>query len=155
MGENECKALVKFHHIAYQIALKSLPFTHFKDEIGLKKLHDVQFNSGVYKNESACRDFIVSIGDFLIDENIIEDLGKVNFFALLCDGSIDHSITEQEVVYIAYCHQKTFEHYLKYFHLASPKHSQDAPGLNQCIFDAFKQETRFLKSCFYCQTKHQ
>ena len=28
---------------------------------------------------------------------------------------------------------------LKYFHLASPKDSQDAPGLKQCIFDAFKE----------------
>ena len=28
---------------------------------------------------------------------------------------------------------------LKYFHLASPKDSQDAPGLKQCIFDTFKE----------------
>ena len=39
IGENECKALVKFHHIAHQIALKGLPFTHFKDEIELQNLH--------------------------------------------------------------------------------------------------------------------
>ena len=35
IGENKHKALVKFHHIAYQISLKGLPFTHFKDEIEL------------------------------------------------------------------------------------------------------------------------
>ena len=79
MGENERKALVKFHHIAYQIALKGLPFTHFKDEIDLQKLHDVKLNSGVYKNESACRDFIVSISDFLIDKILLKILEKLIF----------------------------------------------------------------------------
>ena len=74
MRENEGKALVKFHHIAYQIALKGLPFTHFKDEMVLQKLHKVKFKSGPYKNESACRDFIVNIRDFLMDKNIIKDV---------------------------------------------------------------------------------
>ena len=64
---------------------------------------------------------------------------KLIFFSLLCDGSTDHSITEQEVVYIAYCNPKTFELCLKYFYLASPKDSQDAQGLKQCIFDALKK----------------
>ena len=73
MGENEHKALVKFHHIAYQIALKGLPFTHFKDEIELQKLYNVKFKSLAYKNESVCRNFIVTINDFLMDKNI-EDL---------------------------------------------------------------------------------
>ena len=64
---------------------------------------------------------------------------KKLILALLCDGSIDHNITEQEVVYVAYCNPKTFELCLKYYHLASPKDSQDSPGLKQCIFDAFKE----------------
>ena len=66
MGENKHKVLVKVHHIAYQIALKGLPFTYFKDEIELQKLHSVKFKSGVHENESACCDFIVSMSDFLI-----------------------------------------------------------------------------------------
>ena len=79
MWENEHKALNKFHHIAYQIALKGLPSTHFKDKIELQKLHDVKFKSGAYNNESACCHFIVSISDFLIDKNIIEDLWIIIF----------------------------------------------------------------------------
>ena len=74
-----------------------------------------------------------------MDKNIIEDLWKVNFFALLCDGSTNHSITVQEVGYVAYCNPKTFEPCLNYFHLASLKNSQDSPGLKQCICDAFKE----------------
>ena len=64
-------------------------------------------------------------------KNITEGFQKVNFFALLCDCSTDHSITEQEVVYVAYCNPKTFELCLKYFHLVSPKDSRDAPGLKK------------------------
>ena len=104
----------------------------------LQKLYNVKFKSGTYENESACCNFLVSISDFLMDKNI-EDLWKVIFFALLCDGSTDHSIIEQEVVYVAYCNPKTFELCLKYFHLASPKDSQDTPGLKRCTFDAFKE----------------
>ena len=74
MRENEHKALVKFHHIAYQIFLKVLPFTPFKDEIELQNLHNVKFKSWVYENENACHDFIASISDFLMYNNITEDL---------------------------------------------------------------------------------
>ena len=66
MGENKHKVLAKFHHIAYQTTLKGLPFTHFKDEIELQKLHSIKFKFGVHENESVCCDFIVSISDFLI-----------------------------------------------------------------------------------------
>ena len=79
-GENERNALVKLHHITYQITLKGLPFTHFKDEIELQKLLNIKFKSRAYENQNACHDFIVSISDFLMDKNIIEGLRKVNFF---------------------------------------------------------------------------
>ena len=49
-------------------------------------------------------------------------------------------MTEQEVVSIAYCNPKIFESCSKYSHLGSPKDSQDAPGLKQCIFDTFKED---------------
>ena len=68
MEENKHKALVKFHHIAYQNVLKDLPFTNFKDERELQKLQDVKFKSGAYENESACHDFIVSISDLFMDK---------------------------------------------------------------------------------------
>ena len=105
MGETNIRHLVS-STIFYQITPKGLPFTHFKGEIKLQKLHYIKFKSGAYKYESACCDFIVSISDFLMDKNIIEDLLKVNFFALLFDGSTDHSNFEQEVVYVAYCNPK-------------------------------------------------
>ena len=63
---------------------------------------DVKFQAGAYENESACHDFILNISNFLFDKLVREKLSRVNFFAILCDGSTDHSITEQEVVYVAY-----------------------------------------------------
>ena len=102
MGDNERESVTKLNHIAFHVTTKGLPFKYFKDEIELQKLHDVKFKAGAYENESAYRDFILNISNFLFDKLVREKLSRVNFFAILCDGSTDHSITEQEVVYVAY-----------------------------------------------------
>ena len=125
-------------HIAFHVATKGLPFKYFKDEIELQKLHDIKFQARAYKNESACHDFILNISNFLFDKFVREKFSRVNFFAILCDRSTDHSITEQEVVYVAYADPDSFQPCLKFFHLASPKDSQDAHGLKECILSAFK-----------------
>ena len=56
----------------------------------------------------------------------------------MCDGSTDHSIIGQEVVYVAYADPDSFQPCLKFFHLASPKNSQDAHGLKEFILSAFE-----------------
>ena len=138
MGDNERESVTKLLHIAFHVATKGLPFKYFKDEIDLQKLHDVKFQAGAYENESACPDFILNISNFLFDKLVRENLSRVNFFAILCDGSTDHSITEQEIVYVAYANPDFFQPCLKFCHLASPKDSQDARGLKECILSAFE-----------------
>ena len=125
-------------HIAFHVATKGLPFKYFKDEIELQKLHDIKFQARAYKNESPCHDFILNISNFLFDKFVREKFSRVNFFAILCDRSTDHSITEQEVVYVAYADPDSFQPCLKFLHLALPKDSQDAHGLKECILSAFK-----------------
>ena len=73
--------------------------------------------------------------------NLPKKLCKINFFAILCDGSTDYSITEQEVVYVAYANPDSFQPCLKLFHLASPKDSQDARRLKECILSPFEDQT--------------
>ena len=92
---------------------------------------DVKFQAGAYENESACRDFILNISNFLFDKLVREKLSRVNFFAISCGRSTDHSITEQEIVYVAYADPDSFQPFLKFFHLASPKDSQDARSLKE------------------------
>ena len=68
-----------------------------------------------YVNEEACRDFIQNIEVFLFDEEIAKKLCKVNFTGLLCDGSTDKSVVEQEVIYITFMDPDTYSPVMKYF----------------------------------------
>ena len=101
MGDNEWESVTKLNHIAFHVATKGLPFKYFKDKIELQKLH-VKLQAGAYENESACRNFILNISNFLFDKLVRKKLSRVNFFAILCDKSTDQSITEQEAAYVAY-----------------------------------------------------
>ena len=139
MTINEHKALVKLFHIAYFIAQKGHAFTDFKDMVELEKLHEVEFQYGAYENETACRTFVNSIAEYLFNKDVGESLKKVNFLAVLCDGSTDISVTEQEVVYVSYRDPVTLLPTLKIFNVVAPKDSQDAPGLKEAIKDSFKK----------------
>ena len=81
-----------------------------------------------------------SIAEYLFDKEVSEQLEKVNFLAVLCDGSTDISVTDQEVVYVSYRDPVTLLPTLKCFNFVTPKDSQDAQGLKEAIIDAFKKE---------------
>ena len=126
MGVKEKQALTKLHDVAYYIALKGRPFTDFKDLIDLEKLHGVKFQSGAYENETSCRDFIDSISEFLFKDNLYKKFLRVNFVAILCDGTTDASITEQEVDYV-------------FFVGLGLEDSRDANGIFEAIKKAFEK----------------
>ena len=82
----------------HYIPVKGRAFTDFEDLIELEKLQIVKFKSGSYENESGCKDFIRSIAEYFFKQDIYRKLVRVNFIAILCDGTTDANITEQEVV---------------------------------------------------------
>ena len=47
------------------------------------------------ENESACRDFTFCISEYFFEESVNKKLTMVNFLAVLCDGSMEKSVTEQ------------------------------------------------------------
>ena len=55
----------------------------------------------------------------------------VNFLAVLCDGLTEESVTEQEVVYVAFADPETGKQTLAFFEVVTPSESQDAPGLKE------------------------
>ena len=103
MRAKERNDLKKLVDIAHFIALKGCPFTDFKDLIDLEKMHCVKFDTNAYENESACREFIKSIGSYLFDIDVHEKLRRVNFIA-----TTETAVKEQEVHYVMYvdppCH---------------------------------------------------
>ena len=115
MGEKERSGLKKLMDVAYFIALKGRPFTDFKDLIELEKLHDVKFDTSAYENESACLDFIKSTASYLFDIDVRKKLTRVNFIAILVDGTTDRAVTEQEVLYVMYVDPDTHKPTLSYF----------------------------------------
>ena len=104
MSEKDCETSSKFHKIFFHVTLfhsvlQGLSFTAFQNQVALEKLHGLKFTS-TYENENACKNFIFGISKYLFEENIKKKIHLVNFIAILCDGSTDSSVIEQEVLYV-------------------------------------------------------
>ena len=136
MSEKDRETLSKLHDISFHIALQRLPFTAFQNQVALEKLHGVKF-TGTYENENACKNFIFGISEYLFEENVKKKLHLVNFIAILCDGSTDNSVIEQEVLYVIFTDPETFKPTMKFFEVVPPADSQDVPGLKKAIFQHF------------------
>ena len=90
---------------------------------------------------TACKNFIFGITEYFFEENIKNKLASVNFLAVLCDGSTDKSIAEQEVVYVIFTNPETQLLVLKFFHIIVASVSQNVPRLKQAITDSFKENS--------------
>ena len=140
MSEKERIGLRKLMDVAHFIALKGRPFTDFKDLIELEKLHGVKFDTSAYENESACRDFIKSISSYLFDIDVRDKLKRVNFVAILVDGTTDRAVKEQEVLYVMYVDPDTHTPSLSYFEVMEiDEFDQTAPGMLSAIKSAFSR----------------
>ena len=97
MHETEKETLAKLFNTAYFIVKKGPPFIDFTDLIVLQKVNGMDFTTSC-KNSDACKEFVLSISNYLFDKEISEKLKQVNFNGILCDGSTDKSLYEQEVL---------------------------------------------------------
>ena len=114
MGKNDRETLSKLHDISYHTVLQGPPSTAFKNHVKLEKLHGVKFISS-YKNETACKNFIFRISEYLLEEGVKKKLHLAHFIAILSDGSTDSSITQQVVLYVISTDPETFKPTMKFF----------------------------------------
>ena len=140
ISEKDRETLSKLHDISFHIALQRLPFTAFQNQVALEKLHCVKF-TGAYENENACKNFIFGISEYLFAENVKKKLHLVNFIAILCDGSTDNSVIEEEILYVIFTDPQTFKPTMKIFEVVAPADSHDAPGLKNAIFATFHKHS--------------
>ena len=140
MSKKNRETLSKLHNVSFHIALQRLPFTAFQNQVALEKLHGVKF-TGAYENENACKNFIFGILENLFEENVKKNIHLVNFIAILCDGSTDISVIEQEVLYVIFTDRETFKPTMKFFEAVAPADSQNAPGLKNAIFATFHKNS--------------
>ena len=97
----------------------------------------MKFQSGAYKNETSCRNFINRISEFLFKDDIYTKLLMVNFIVILCDETTSTSITEQDVVYAFFVDSDTMEPTLTFFECLGFEYSQDPNSIVEAIKKAF------------------
>ena len=93
------KTKLKFD-VSYFIAKKRLSMKTYPDLLVLEKKHGVDMGPA-YNNEKQCGTFIDYISED-IKNRLIKDLLKAKFFSILCDGSTDNAVVENEVTYALY-----------------------------------------------------
>ena len=136
--QTESEGLQKLF-VAYYVATKGRPLSDFESLIELEKLHGVSFHGTKYENRNACRDFVLSISDYLFQVDVKEKVSRANFIAILTDGTTDATITEQEVIYLLYLDPDNFVPRLSFFTVSELHQGQDAAMLKSAIVNAFTE----------------
>lgn len=86
--------------VAYMVAKTKAPMTLYPHILNLEKMHGVDMGTS-YESDMACGEFIDFIGRDL-QQQLNKDLSKAKFFSVLCDGSTDSAVLENEIVYVLY-----------------------------------------------------
>ena len=74
--------------------------TKYTEILKLKNMHGVDIGQ-VYQTDRCCSTFIDYCGKE-IKQQVNSDLAKAKFYSVLCDGSTDNSVKENEVIYALY-----------------------------------------------------
>ena len=108
MSEKDHETLSKLHNVSFHIALQRLPFTAFQNQVGcIRELHAVKF-TGADENEKACKNFIFGISKYLFEE-CKEKIAFSKLYHILCNGSTENSIIEQDVLCVIFTDPETFK----------------------------------------------
>ena len=92
--------LEKLFDIAYFVAKMEMPFTTYPHLCLLEEKHAVELGQ-TYRNDKACKDFIVAISDQFKNE-IGEQLQRAQFLGVMADSATDVGVREVEDVYVCY-----------------------------------------------------
>ena len=100
MEKNEvARTKIKFE-TAYFVAKQELPITKYKEILKHEKFHGVDTGDS-YMTDVKAGEFI----DFIMTDlksKLCKDLVTANFFSVLCDGSTDSAVIEEEIIYVSY-----------------------------------------------------
>lgn len=67
----------------------------------------------------------VALQSIFLREEFEKKLTMVNFLPVLCNGSIDKSVSEQEIAYVAFADPETRKPSFVFFEVIAPSKSQD------------------------------
>ena len=130
---------IKFE-TAYFVAKQELPLMKYKEILKHEKFHSVD-TSDSYMTDVKAGEFI----DFIaadLKRKICNNLGTANFFSVLCDGSTDSAVIEEEIIYVSYFDPNPpgkDEVAVKIEFLdIQPLTSQSAHGVHKAIIDSIE-----------------
>ncbi|XP_057317246.1 E3 SUMO-protein ligase KIAA1586-like [Hydractinia symbiolongicarpus] len=97
MDEKDMQRTKKKFEVAYFVAKNRLPLTTYPELLKLERKHEVDIGIA-YNTDRACGTFIDYMGKDM-KQQLNADLAKAKFFSVLCDGSTDNAVVENEVIY--------------------------------------------------------
>ena len=160
MEKNEVERTRLKFETALFIAKEELPLTKFEKVLDLEKHHGVKVGEA-YKNNKQAGIFIDCIGE-TIKSGLAKRLSHAKFLSVLCDGSTDSSVKEQEAIYVTHfdpepAGKNTVETKIEFLTVNQLK-SQTADGLYNAIVDSYLELDKIDKdfetglNCFDEQT---
>jgi hypothetical protein len=115
------------------LAKRERPFIDYPYLIALEKTNGVTNLGNSYGTDRAAAIFTDYIGT-VIKNKLTECLKNCRFYCVLCDGSTDSAVSEQELIYILYL--KDGSPKVEFLSIETAENS-NAVGLKKCITDAF------------------
>ena len=98
--DQEEEKVEKKFKTAFYISALERPLDDYESLCTLQKLNGVELGE-TYLTRSACTDFIDHISSVMKD-NPADTLKACNFFSLMIDGSTDHGVIEEAIMYVRY-----------------------------------------------------
>lgn len=141
MENMELERTKKKFEVAYYVAKHQMPLSSYADLLNLEEKHKVDVK-GAYRNAKACGTFIEYIGDDL-KRQLNADLAKAKFFSVLCDGSTDSAVIEEEVIYALHfdpspLNSDSVQVKTSFLHMHQMRH-QNADGIANTLNDTLKE----------------
>ena len=135
MPTSERESLETLFDIASFLAKKGQPYNDFSELISLQKMHGFKFSIG-YNNNKACIKFISFISKSIFEDSIKSKIIQSNFIAVLCDGSTDSAVVENDSIYVFFMDPDMFQPTLSFLYLNDlPR--QDTDGIVKAIKSVF------------------
>ena len=151
---------IKFE-TAYFVAKQELPLTKYKEIFKHEKFHSVDTGDSYMTDVKAGEftDFIAAD----LKSKLCKDLATANFFNVLCDGSTDSVVIEEEIIYVSYFDpnppgKDKVAVKIEFLYI-QPLTSQSASGVHKAIVDSiedlniindkhgFAEEKYFSETC--------
>ncbi|XP_078370797.1 zinc finger protein 862-like [Oculina patagonica] len=137
--DKEDEKLEKKFKTAFYISALERPLDDYESLCMLQKLNGVELGE-TYLSRSACTDFIDHISSVMKDD-LAENLKDCHFFSLMIDGSTDHGVIEEAIMYVRYLDKSLGTPATVYLGIEEPK-AGTGRGYLEAVDSCFQRVTK-------------